>query len=117
MTIARVASEQERTEILDWLNENNEFIIKSPRYDHLIDNACMFFYKKSATQVSEDTLNFIRRSANELLRNKASKGAMQKAMPHGGGERIGDEQGDSRERPVSEGLRVDASGGHDERVG
>ena len=80
MTLARVVSDQERTEILDWLNENNEFIIKSPHYDQLIDNACMYFYKKSSSQVSEDTLNFIRRSANELLRNKASKEAMRKRL-------------------------------------
>ena len=80
MSIARSADDQEKTEILDWLNENNDFIVKSPRYDQLIDNACMFFYKKSATQVSEDTLNFIRRSANELLRNKASKEAMRKRL-------------------------------------
>lgn len=80
MTIARGSSDQERAEILEWLNENNDYIVKSPRFDQLIDNACMFFYKKRANQVSEDTLNFIRRSANELLRNKASKDAMKKRL-------------------------------------
>ena len=80
MSIARSADDQEKTEILDWLNENNDFIVKSPRYDQLIDNACMYFYKKPSSQVSEDTLAFIRRSANELLRNKASKEAMRKRL-------------------------------------
>ena len=80
MSLARGASEREREEISEWLNENNEFIVKSPRYEQLIDHACMFFDKKSSSQVSEDTLNFIRRSANELLRNKASKEAMRKRL-------------------------------------
>lgn len=80
MTIARGSNDQERAELLEWLNENNDYIVKSPRFDQLIDNACMFFYKKRANQVSEDTLNFIRRSANELLRNKASKDAMKKRL-------------------------------------
>ena len=80
MSYARGSSEQEKAEILSWLNENNDFIIKSPRFDQLIDSTCMYFYKKHASQVCEDTLNFIRRSANELLRNKASKDAMKKRL-------------------------------------
>ena len=80
MSYARGSSEQEKAEILSWLNENNDFITKSPRFDQLIDSTCMYFYKKHASQVCEDTLNFIRRSANELLRNKASKDAMKKRL-------------------------------------
>lgn len=80
MSIARGSNEQEKAELLDWLSENNEYIVKSPRFEQLIDNACMFFYKKRASQVSEDTLSFIRRSASELLRNKASKDAMKKRL-------------------------------------
>lgn len=80
MSYAKGSSEQEKAEILSWLNENNDFIIKSPRFDQLIDSTCMYFYKKHASQVCEDTLNFIRRSANELLRNKASKDAMKKRL-------------------------------------
>ena len=80
MSYAKGSSEQEKAEILSWLNENNDFIIKSPRFDQLIDSTCMYFYKKHASQVCEDTLNFIRRSANELLRNKASKDAMKKSL-------------------------------------
>ena len=80
MSYAKGSSEQEKAEILSWLNENNDFITKSPRFDQLIDSTCMYFYKKHASQVCEDTLNFIRRSANELLRNKASKDAMKKRL-------------------------------------
>ncbi|KAK8805856.1 hypothetical protein WA158_002512 [Blastocystis sp. Blastoise] len=80
MTIAKGASETEKNEILEWLNQPNEVIMKSPRYDTLIDHACMFFYKKPANEVSDDTLAFVRRSANELLRNKASKEAMRKRL-------------------------------------
>ena len=80
MSYARGSSEQEKAEILSWLNENNDFITKSPRFDQLIDSTCMYFYKKHASQVCEDTLNFVRRSANELLRNKASKDAMKKRL-------------------------------------
>ena len=80
MSYAKGSSEQEKAEILSWLNENNDFITKSPRFDQLIDCTCMYFYKKHASQVCEDTLNFIRRSANELLRNKASKDAMKKRL-------------------------------------
>ena len=80
MSYAKGSSEQEKAEILSWLNENNDFIIKSPRFDQLIDSTCMYFYKKHASQVCEDTLNFVRRSANELLRNKASKDAMKKRL-------------------------------------
>ena len=80
MSYAKGSSEQEKAEILSWLNENNDFITKSPRFDQLIDSTCMYFYKKHASQVCEDTLNFVRRSANELLRNKASKDAMKKRL-------------------------------------
>ena len=80
MTIAKGSSESEKQDILEWLNQPNEVIMKSPRYDTLIDQACMFFYHKSANEVSDDTLAFVRRSANELLRNKASKEAMRKRL-------------------------------------
>ena len=80
MSLTRGVNDQERDQLDQWLGESNEFIVKSPRYDQLIESACMYFYKKPASQVSEDTLNFIRRSANELLRNKASKEAMRKRL-------------------------------------
>ena len=80
MSLTRGVNDQEREQIDEWLSESSEFIVKSPRYDQLIESACMYFYKKSSSQVSEDTLNFIRRSANELLRNKASKEAMRKRL-------------------------------------
>lgn len=80
MTLARGSNEQEKAELLEWLSENNDYIVKSPRFDNLIDQACMYFYKKRASQVSEDTLNFIRRSAHELLRNKPSRDAMKKNL-------------------------------------
>ena len=80
MTIARSSNEQEKAELLEWLKENNDYILKSPRFDSLINSACLYFYKKSSNHVSEDCLNFIRRSANELLRNKASKDAIKKRL-------------------------------------
>ena len=80
MSIARSASEQERKEIHEWLSESNDMIVRSPHYEKLIDQACLYFYKRPASEVSEDTLAFIRRSANELLRNKSSKEAMRKRL-------------------------------------
>ena len=40
----------------------------------------MVYYKEVVTNISEDTLAFVRRSANELLRNKASKEAIRKKL-------------------------------------
>lgn len=54
--------------------------MKSERFEDLINRCCMQFYKKSAADTSDDNLSFIRRSANELLRNKASKEAMKKRI-------------------------------------
>ena len=80
MSIARSSSDQERKELYEWLSESNDMIVRSPHYDKLINQACLYFYKKPSSQVSEDTLAFIRRSASELLRNKASKEAMRKRL-------------------------------------
>ena len=55
-------------------------IVRSPHYEKLINQACLYFYKKPSTEVSEDTLAFIRRAANELLRNKSSKEGMRKQL-------------------------------------
>ena len=80
MSIARSASEQERKEIQEWLSESNDMIVQSPHYKKLIDQACLYFYKRPSSEVCDDTLAFIRRSANELLRNKTSKEAMRKRL-------------------------------------
>lgn len=80
MSLAKGENESEREQISEWLNETNEFIVKSYRYEQLIDNVCLLFYKKPASQVCEDTLNFIKRSTNELLRNKTSKEVMKKRL-------------------------------------
>lgn len=69
-----------RGAIVEWLNQPNEVIMKSERFDELINQCCMHFYKKTASETSDDNLSFIRRSANELLRNKASKEAMRKRL-------------------------------------
>ena len=58
----------------------NEVILKSERYESLINDACLFYYKEVVQNISEDTLAFVRRSANELLRNKASKEAIRKKL-------------------------------------
>lgn len=86
MSLARGSNEQERAQLDEWLNESNEFITKSPRYDQLVEEVCVYFYKKTSTQVTEDTLNFIHRSLNELLRNKTSKEAMRKRLSADGEE-------------------------------
>ena len=44
MSIARSASEQERKEIHEWLSESNDMIVRSPHYEKLIDQACLYFY-------------------------------------------------------------------------
>ena len=54
--------------------------MKSPRFEELIDSCCQQFYHKAMNETSDDNLSFIRRSANELLRNKASKEAMKKRI-------------------------------------
>ena len=63
-----------------WLVMPNEIILKSERYENLINDVCMFYYKESVNNINEDTLAFVRRSANELLRNKASKEALRKKL-------------------------------------
>ena len=63
-----------------WLSQQNNQIMKSPRFDSLINQCCKFFYNKPSSEVSDDNLSFIRRSANELLRNKASKEALRKKI-------------------------------------
>lgn len=80
LSLARNAGEIERNEILEWLSQPNEVVIKSNRYEQLVNHTCMYFYKKPANQVSEDTLSFIRRCANELLRNKVSIDAMKRRL-------------------------------------
>lgn len=80
MRYIRTTNDEERQEMADWLGMQNESIMKSRRFDDLIDKCCQYFYKKSMTEVSDDNLSFIRRSANELLRNKASKEALRKKL-------------------------------------
>ncbi|KAK8809506.1 hypothetical protein WA158_000449 [Blastocystis sp. Blastoise] len=80
MSIAKNASDDEKQLILDWLNMPNEVIMKSQRYQDFINQACLVFYKKPVNDINEDTVGFIRRSANELLRNKASKEALRKRL-------------------------------------
>ena len=63
----------ERRQYLEWLEQPNELIAKSVRFEHLVSSVCMCFYKKSPQSVSDDTLNFIRRSIHELIRSKATK--------------------------------------------
>ena len=79
----RNTSEEERQAVADWLVMQNESIMKSVRFNELIDKCCMYFYKKPSSEVSDDNLSFIRRSANELLRNKASKEALRKKLLSG----------------------------------
>lgn len=54
--------------------------MKSERFESLINKCCLHYYKKRANEISDDNLSFVRRSANELLRNKASKEAMKKRL-------------------------------------
>lgn len=70
----------ERNELIEWLVLPNDVILKSERYENLINDACLYYYKESVNNISEDTLAFVRRSANELLRNKASKEAIRKKL-------------------------------------
>ena len=79
----RSTSDEERQAVADWLVMQNESIMKSSRFNDLIDKCCMHFYKKPSSEVSDDNLSFIRRSANELLRNKASKEALRKILLSG----------------------------------
>lgn len=76
----RNTSDEERQAVADWLGQQNEAIMKSPRFTDLIDKCCQHFYRKPASEVGEDNRSFIRRSANELLRNKASKEALRKKL-------------------------------------
>lgn len=70
----------ERADMINWLTLSNDVILKSERYEGLINDVCMYFYKESVNNINEDTLAFVRRSANELLRNKASKEALRKKL-------------------------------------
>lgn len=70
----------ERAEMIRWLTLSNDIILKSERYENLINDVCMYYYKESVNNINEDTLSFVRRSANELLRNKASKEALRKKL-------------------------------------
>ena len=63
----------DRRQYLEWLEQPNEMIGKSARFEQLVNHACIIFYKKQATNVSEDSVNFIRRSIHELLRSKPTK--------------------------------------------
>ena len=69
-----------REDMINWLTLSNDVILKSERYEGLINDVCMYFYKESVNNINEDTLAFVRRSANELLRNKASKEALRKKL-------------------------------------
>ena len=69
-----------RADMINWLTLSNDVILKSERYEGLINDVCMYFYKESVNNINEDTLAFVRRSANELLRNKASKEALRKKL-------------------------------------
>ena len=71
---------ENRQEMISWLVQPNEVILKSDRYENLINDVCMYYYKESVNNINEDTLSFVRRSANELLRNKASKEALRKKL-------------------------------------
>ena len=71
---------EERAEMAQWLVMPNEIILKSERYENLINDVCMYYYKESVNNINEDTHAFVRRSANELLRNKASKEALRKKL-------------------------------------
>ena len=71
---------ENRQEMINWLIQPNEVILKSDRYENLINDVCMYYYKESVNNINEDTLSFVRRSAYELLRNKASKEALRKKL-------------------------------------
>ena len=64
---------EERRQFLDWLEQPNELIAKSVRFEQLVNHACMCFYKKPLNSVSEDTINFIRRSIHDMIRSKSTK--------------------------------------------
>lgn len=76
----RRTPQEERKQVADWLASSNDVIMKSERFTELIDRCCMQLYKKHSSSISDDNLSFIRRSANELLRNKASKDALRKRL-------------------------------------
>ena len=66
--------------MIEWLGLPNDIILKSERYENLINDVCLYYYKQTVNNINEDTLAFVRRSANELLRNKASKEALRKKL-------------------------------------
>ena len=70
----------ERDDMIEWLKQPNDVILKSDRYENLINDTCLYYYKVTTSNINEDTLAFVRRSANELMRNKASKDALVKKL-------------------------------------
>lgn len=46
----RNTSEEERQAVADWLVMQNESIMKSVRFNELIDKCCMYFYKKPSVR-------------------------------------------------------------------
>lgn len=64
---------EDRRHYLEWLEQPNELITKSVRFEQLVNNTCVYFYKKPMSAVTEDTVNFIRRSIHDMLKNKATK--------------------------------------------
>ena len=62
----------ERADMINWLTLSNDVILKSERYEGLINDVCMYLYKETVNNINEDTLAFLRRSAKQLLRNKGS---------------------------------------------
>lgn len=63
----------DRRHYLEWLEQPNELITKSVRFEQLVNNTCVYYYKKPMSAVTEDTVNFIRRSIHEMLKNKSTK--------------------------------------------
>lgn len=64
---------EDRHQYIDLLQQPIEMIMKSHRFDLLVNHVCMFFYKKPSASLSEDTVNFIRRSSHELFRSKSKE--------------------------------------------
>lgn len=58
---------------MEWLEQPSELITKSVRFEQLVNNTCVYYYKKAMSNVSEDTVSFIRRSIHDMLKNKAEK--------------------------------------------
>lgn len=73
MNILVCSQGDDRRQYLEWLEQPNEMVGKSVRFEQLVNHACIIFYKKQSSNVSEDAVNFIRRSIHELLRSKPTK--------------------------------------------